>query len=452
MYPRPYDTGGRRATLNRVAPGMFARTARSVVADVTPLRVSPAYRRLWFGLGISNIGQQMTAVAVAWQVYVITHSSLMVGLVGGFALVPLVVFGLYGGAIADVVDRRKLMLWTSIGLATMSAVLLAQALADLGSVWLLYLVVALQSAFFAVNNPARASSIPRLVGLELLPAANALQQVTWNLGFTLGPLLGGLLIAKVGLGAAYGLDLVTFTAALYAVLRLPSILPDGAAGRRAGFASVLEGLRFLRGRKDVLMTFLVDINAMVFGMPRALFPAVAGLFYAGGAGVAGLLASAPAVGAVLAALLSGWLGRVRRQGLAVLLAVTVWGGAIVVFGLVPLLWFGLLMLALAGAADMVSAVFRSTILQTATPDALRGRLQGVFIVVVAGGPRLGDVESGTVASIFGERVSIVSGGLLCILGVVVLAMLFPSFARYRSDVAAPSAVELSDGPEPPPST
>jgi MFS family permease len=432
---------------------MFARRARSVVADITPLRVSPAYRRLWFGLGVSNIGQQMTAVAVAWQVYVITHSSLMVGLLGGFALVPLVVFGLYGGAVADVIDRRKLMLWTSMGLAAMSAVLFVQALAHIGSVWLLYLVVALQSGFFAVNNPARASSIPRLVGLELLPAANALQQVTWNLGFTLGPLLGGVLIAKVGLGAAYGLDLVTFSAALYAVLRLPPILPDGAAGRRAGFASVLEGLRFLRGRKDVLMTFLVDINAMVFGMPRALFPAVAGLFYAGGAGVAGLLASAPAVGAVVAALFSGWLGRVRRQGMAVLVAITVWGGSIAIFGLVPVLWFGLLMLALAGAADMVSAVFRSTILQTATPDALRGRLQGVFIVVVAGGPRLGDVEAGTVASVFGERVSIVSGGLLCILGVVVLAVLFPSFARYRSDVAGAAAaaeVELGDGP--PPST
>jgi MFS family permease len=430
---RPYGTPATHGTLIRVASGMFARAARAVVADVTPLRVSPAYRRLWFGLGVSNIGQQMTAVAVAWQVYVITRSSLMVGLLGAFALIPLMVFGLYGGAIADVVDRRRLMLWTSVGLACLSAVLFAQAVAGLGSVWLLYLVVALQSGFFAVNNPARASAIPRLVGLELLPAANALQQITWNLGFTIGPLLGGLLIAKVGLGAAYAVDLVTFTAALYAVLRLPPILPEGFGGRRAGFASVLVGLRFLRGQRDVLMTFLVDINAMVFGMPRALFPAMAGLYYLGGAGVAGLLASAPAVGAVVAALLSGWLGRVRRQGLAVLVAVSLWGAAIVVFGLVPVLWFGLLMLAVAGAADMVSAVFRSTILQSATPDALRGRLQGVFVVVVAGGPRLGDVESGTVATVFSEKVSIVSGGLMCILGVLVLALLFPSFARYRAD-------------------
>ncbi len=418
-----------------MASGRFGRVARAVVADVTPLRVSPAYRRLWLGLGVSNIGQQMTAVAVAWQVYLITRSSFMVGLLGAFALVPLVVFGLYGGAIADVVDRRLLMLWTAVGQALLSAVLLAQALAGLESVWLLYLVVALQSGLFAVNNPARASSIPRLVGLELLPAANALQQVTWNLGFTLGPLLSGLLIATVGLGAAYAVDLVSFAAALYAVLRLPPILPEGAHGRRAGFASVLEGLRFLRDKTDVLMTFLVDLNAMIFGMPRALFPAVAGIFYAGGAGVAGALASAPALGAMVGALFSGGLGRVRRQGLAVLIAVTVWGASIAVFGLVPLLWLGLLMLAVAGAADMVSAVFRTTILQSATPDALRGRLQGVFVVVVAGGPRLGDVESGTVASVFSERVSIVSGGLLCIVGVVVLALLFPSFARYRAPAA-----------------
>lgn len=432
MYPRPYGTGPARATLISVGSGRFSRIARAVVADVTPLRVSPAYRRLWFGLGVSNIGQQMTAVAVAWQVHLITNSSFMVGLIGGFALVPLVVFGLYGGAIADVVDRRLLMLWTAVGQALLSAVLVAQALAGLDSVWLLYLVVAVQSALFAVNNPARASAIPRLIGVELLPAANALQQVTWNLGFTLGPLVGGVLIATVGLGAAYTVDLLSFTAALYAVLRLPPIRPEGASGRKAGLASVLEGLRFLRDKRDVLMTFLVDINAMVFGMPRALFPAVAGLFYGGGAGVAGALAAAPAAGAMIGALFSGGLGRVRRQGLAVLVAVTVWGASIVVFGLVPVLWFGLLMLAVAGAADMVSAVFRTTILQSATPDALRGRLQGVFVVVVAGGPRLGDVESGSVASLFSERVSIVSGGLLCILGVVVLAMLFPSFARYRA--------------------
>ena len=237
---------------------------------------------------------------------------------------------------------------------------------------------------------------------------------------------------------------MTFAAALYAVLRLPPMPPlGGLEGQRAGFASVLEGLRFLRGRSEVLMTFLVDINAMVFGMPRALFPAVAGLFYAGGAGTVGLLSAAPAFGAMLGALFSGGLTRVRRQGLAVLVAVTVWGLSIAAFGFGRVLWIGVLLLAIAGAADMVSAVFRTTILQTATPDAMRGRLQGVFIVVVAGGPRLGDVEAGSVASATNETVSIVSGGLLCVLGVVVLTLLFPSFARYRPSMGEPDPGPLA---------
>lgn len=419
--------------------GTWLRLARTVVADVTPLRVSPAYRRLWVGLTVSNLGQQMTAVAVAIQVFRITGSSLAVGLIGAFGLVPLIVFGLYGGAIADVVDRRRLMLWSSSGLALLSVVLLAQARAGLASVWLLYLVVAAQAAFFAVNNPARAATIPRLVGLELLPAANALQQVTWNLGFTVGPLVGGVLVATVGLEAAYGVDVVAFGAALYGVFRLPPVPPEGAGERRAGFASVMEGLRFLRARQVLLMTFVVDLIAMVFGMPRALFPAVAQDFYGGGAAVVGALTAAPALGALVGAAFSGGLGRVRRQGLAVLWAIAVWGVAIALFGLSRALWVGLALLAVAGLADMVSAVFRTTILQVATPDALRGRLQGVFIVVVAGGPRLGDVESGAVAALTNETVSIVSGGLLCVLGVALVAALVPAFRRYDAVAAVRQA-------------
>ncbi len=422
---------------------LIVRVARSVVADVTPLRVSPAYRRLWFGLGVNNIGQQMTAVAVAVQVFRITGSSFAVGLVGGVSLVPLIVFGLYGGAVADVMDRKILMFWTSLGLALLSAGLFVQSALGVRSVWLLYLIVALQSGLAAVNNPARSAAIPRLVGIDLLPAANALQQVTFNLGFTAGPLLAGALIALVNLDAAYLLDFLSFGAALYAVFRLPAMPPvGGTPGQRAGFASVLEGLRFLRGRQAVLMTFLIDIDAMVFGMPRALFPAAAGLFYAGGAGTVGLLSAAPAFGAMVGATLSGGLTRVRRQGLAVIAAVLVWGLAIAGFGLTSVLWLGVLLLAIAGAADMVSSVFRTTILQTATPDALRGRLQGVFLVVVGGGPRLGDVESGSVASLTNERISIVSGGILCVLGAALLALLYPSFARYRSDTPPPPELPL----------
>ncbi len=408
------------------------RVVRTVVADVTPLRVSAPFRRLWFGLGVNNLGSQITTIVVALQIYQITGSSFAVGLLGGFSLVPLVVMGLYGGAIADAMDRRLLMLWSSAGQACCSAILLAQALAGLRSVWLLYLVVAVQSGLFAVINPARSATVPRLVGLDQLPAANALSQLSWSLGMTLGPLLGGFLVYLHGFPLAYAVDLLTFAAALYSVYRLPPVPPEGATGERAGFASVVEGLRYLRGRKVVLMTFLVDLNAMVFGMPRALFPAIAGAFFAGGAGTVGLLNAAPAAGAFVGAAFSGGLSRVRRQGLAVLVSVTVWGVAIAAFGFTRVLWVGLLLLAVAGAADMVSAVFRTTILQSDTPDALRGRLQGVFVVVVAGGPRLGDVEAGAVASIWGERVSVVSGGLLCVLGVVLLAVLVPSFARYRA--------------------
>ena len=405
---------------------------RAIVADLTPLRVSAPFRRLWFGLGVNNLGAQITAVVVALQIYQITGSSFSVGMLGGFSLVPLVVMGLYGGAIADAMDRRKLMLWSSGGQACCSAVLLAQALLDLRSVWLLYLVVAVQSGLFAVISPARQATIPRLVGLDQLPAANALSQLSWSLGMTLGPLLGGFLVYLQGFPLAYAADLLTFIAGLYAVFRLPPVPPEGATGERAGFKSVVEGLRYLRGRKVVLMTFLVDLNAMIFGMPRALFPAIAGAFFAGGAGTVGLLNAAPAAGAFIGATFSGGLTRVRRQGLAVLIAVFVWGLAITAFGFTHVLWVGLALLAVAGAADMVSAVFRMTILQSDTPDALRGRLQGVFVVVVVGGPRIGDVEAGTVASIWGERVSVVSGGLLCMLGVVVLAVLVPSFARYRA--------------------
>jgi MFS family permease len=410
--------------------------ARSVVADVTPLRVSPAYRRLWIGLTVSNLGQQMTAVAIAIQVFAITGSSLSVGLVGLFALVPLIGFGLYGGAIADAVDRRRLLLVTSSGLAVMSAVLFGQALMGLRSVGLLYAVVAVQSAFFAVNNPARGAVVPRLLPLGLLPAANALGQVTFNLGYTLGPLLGGAVYGLFGPQAAYGTDLLTFGAALYATWRLPSLPPLGGGHERAGPAMVAEGLRFLRGQRILLMAFAVDLVAMVFGMPRALFPAVAETFYGGGAGTVGLLAAAPAFGALAAALFSGGLSRVRWQGRAVLIAIVVWGAAIAAFGLTRTLVVGMAFLAVAGAADMVSAVFRTTILQVATPDALRGRLQGVFIVVVAGGPRLGDVESGAVAQLFTPTVSIVSGGLLCIAGVLLLAARYPGFARYDAQSPA----------------
>ena len=406
------------------------------MADLSPLRVSPAFRRLWFGVVANSIGLRMTTVVVAIQVYRISGSSLAVGLLGGVALIPLSVFGLYGGAIADAVDRRSLMMWATAGSAVCSATLVIQAGLGLHSLLLLYLIVAVQSGLFAAVNPARSASLPALVGIDLLPAANALQQLGSNVSQTVGPLLGGVLLAWRGFVAAYAVDLATFVLIGYSVIRLPRLPPAGArAGERAGFASILEGVRFLRTKRVVLMTFLLDLNATIFGMPQALFPAVAGIFYGGGAGTVGALAAAPAVGAVVGGVFSGGLGRVRRQGLAVLVAITIWGAAITCFGLSRVLWVGLILLAIAGCADMVSAVFRTSILLESTPDAFRGRLIGIYVVVVVAGPNLGDVESGAVASVTNEAVSIVSGGLLCLLGVLVLAAIMPSFAQYRSNPA-----------------
>ncbi len=404
-----------------------------IFADLTPLRTSVDYRRLWTGNTVSWVGQQMTALAVSLQVYDITHSTFSVGLVGLCSLVPLVVFGLYGGAIADTVDRRTLGLASALGATAMSVVLAAAALLHVQQVWLLYVVVALQAVCFAMNSPARASMIPRLLPTEQLPAANALNSLTSNLGLMGGPMLGGVIVGLWGYQAAYLIDVVAFSASLYAMWRLPSMRPDqepGADGGKPKRASVLDGLRFLATRPNLRMTFFADMAAMVLAQPRALFPAVAVLWFGGDAKTVGLLVAAPAVGAVLGGLFSGWLGAIRRHGLAILLAVAAWGAAIAVFGLTRNLWLGLVFLAVAGCADTVSMVFRSTMLQAATPDRMRGRLQGVFIVVVAGGPRLGDFLAGSAADLATPAVAVVGGGLACVVVVALLGLSRPAFARY----------------------
>jgi MFS family permease len=406
-----------------------ARWWRSVVTDIRPLRVSPAYRRLFVGNTVAQLGQQMTNVAVAIQVYSLTGSSFYVGLVGVFGLVPLVVLGLYGGAIADAVDRRRLALVASGGLWLVSVALAAQAFAGNGSVWLLYACIAVQSGFYAVNNPARNAMVPRLIGTELVPAAAALNMASTNLGLTLGPMLGALVVAWHGFGAAYAVDVVTFSAAYYALLRLPS-MPPMENSPRAGLRSVVDGLRFLGRSPNLRMTFVADLCAMVLAQPRALFPALAYKVYGGGAGVVGLLQAAPASGAVLAFLFSGWVSKVRLQGLAIVVAVVVYGAAVGGVGLTDVLWVGVVFLAMSGMADMVSSAYRSTILTVAAPDQLRGRLQGVFIVVVAGGPRAGDFVAGSVASGTGERLALVLGGLACVAGVLTASALSRRFLRY----------------------
>ena len=409
---------------------------RSLLTDVRPLQVSPPYRRLFFGNTVAQLGQQMTNVAVAIQVYALTHSSFYVGLVGVFALVPLVALGLYGGAIADAVDRRTLALVASAGLWVVSMALAAQALLGNSSVWVLYACIAVQSGFYAINNPARSAMVPRLLDKELIPAASALNMASFNLGFTFGPMLGALVISWHGFAAAYLIDVVTFSAAYYALVRMPR-MPPLAASPRAGLRSVLDGLRFLGGAPTLRMTFVVDLCAMVLAQPRALFPALAYKVYGGGAGVVGVLQAAPAAGAVVAFLFSGWVSRVRLQGLAVVIAIVVYGAAVGGVGLTSVLWVGVGFLALSGMADMVSAAYRSTMLQVAAPDEMRGRLQGVFIVVVAGGPRLGDFLAGSAASSVGERVALVLGGSACIVGVLTASALSRRFLAYDGRHPAP---------------
>jgi MFS family permease len=402
-------------------PGLLRRAA----IDVEPLRHA-AFRRLWLGNSVGFIGFQLTAVAVPVQVYELTRSSFWVGMLGLVGLVPLVLFGLWGGAVADAMDRRVLLVVSSLTLWACTGVLLAQALFGFASLPLLLGLVAAQSAGFAVASSVRGAIVPRVVPTELVPAANTVSFTASNLGMVIGPLLAGVILARWSFATAYAVDLALFSSALYAALRLPALPPAGPAVA-PGLRSVVDGLAFILTRPVLLLSFVVDIAAMVLAMPRALFPATAERL--GGRAAVGWLFAAIAIGAVVAGLSSGWVGRVRRQGVALVAAIVVWGLAVAAAGLAGALWLTVLLLAVAGAADLVSAVYRQTILQTAAPDELRGRMQGVFIVVVAGGPRLGDLRAGATAAAFGVTASWVGGGLLCA-ALVGLALLVPSLRRY----------------------
>jgi MFS family permease len=407
----------------------LARFVRAAASDITPLRESAAFRRLFVGQTVSQIGAQVTQVAVPLQVYAITKSSLDVGLIGLASFVPLLVFGLYGGAIADEVDRRKLVILTSTATMLLSVVLLAQALAHLNQLWLLYLCVVVQSGFAAVGTPTRGAIVPFLVGRHRLPAANTLIYGSFQLAVILGPLIAGVAVGTGGFGAAYAIDVATFSAAFYAAVRLPRMPPEDTA-HAAPLAAIREGFRFLSVRPVILMTFLVDINAMLTSSPRALFPALAVGHFGGGAHTAGLLYAAPGVGAILVTIVGGLISRVHRQGVGITVSIAVWALTITAFGLSSSLWFALLMLAVAGAADTVSAVYRSTMLQVATPNSMQGRLQGVYSVVVTGGTRLGDVRAGAMGSVMSPQVSLVAGGIACLVGLAALVARVPAFLRY----------------------
>lgn len=410
-----------------------------IAVDIRPLR-QPDFRRLFIGQGVSFVGYQLTAVAVPFQMYEVTRSSFWVGMIGLAALLPLVCFGLYGGAVADAVDRRKLYLGSSLLLWVCTGGLLAQALLHVGNRWLLLGIVAVQSVGFALSSPVRNAIVPRLLPVAEVPAGNTLNFTMSNVGTVAGPLLAGLVIARWSYAAAYAVDAALFTVGLYAALRLPPLPPLGEHLTRPGLRSVYDGLSFIARRPVLLMSFAVDLCAMVLAMPRALFPAVAITRYHSDSAV-GWLFAAVAIGAVVGGLVSGWIGRVRRQGVALVVAVVLWGAGVAVSGLAHALWLAVVLLALAGAADLVSAVFRQTILQTYAPDEMRGRLQGVFTVVVAGGPRLGDLRAGATAALVGVTGSWVGGGLACIVAVLLLAAAAPALLRYNSppDSAAASA-------------
>lgn len=409
---------------------------RNVAIDLSPLRVSRDFRRLFFGLAVSELGYQFTLVATFIQVFELTGSPAAVGLIGLVGLVALVVGTLVGGAFVDVVDRRTLLILAQVGFMTASGILLVGAIHGDPPLWVVYAAVALIAGLSAIDSPTRSAITPRLVGRELLPSALTLNQVAWNATALIGPALAGIVITELDLAWAYGIDLVTYVAMLAAAIAIAPVPPERIDGSPTGWRAVREGFAFLRGRAVLKASFGIDVIAMVFGMPRALFPILAVTQFDRGPAVVGLLFAAPAVGAVLGALTAGWVKHVRHQGMAVVWAVVVWGAGIAAFGLVSDLWLGLLLLAIAGAADVISAVFRSTILQLSAPDALRGRLSQIHILVVTGGPRLGDLEAGLVASAFSPAVSVVSGGLLCIAGAALLAWLVPPFRRYHAGETA----------------
>ncbi|MFF0658145.1 MFS transporter [Micromonospora tulbaghiae] len=409
--------------------------------DLRPLRV-PAYRRVWTGNAIAMFGFQFTAVAVPVEMFDLTGGSLWVGLLGIAGFVPLLIFGLWGGAVADARDRRRVLLVGGCVLWASTLGLLVQSLAGARSPLLLLLLVGLQSTAFAITSPARSAILPRLVPAELVPAATTLNFTTFTAAAVFGPLAAGLIFAAwqvgVALPIAYAADALLFTASLWATLRLPAMPPapdpDGGV-RKAGFASIVDGFRYLATTRVLLLSFAIDLIAMILAMPRALFPELAQERF-GGASAVGWLYSSIAIGAMLGGLTSGWIGRVRRQGLALTVAVVGWGVAIALAGLAGQLWVAVVLLGVAGAADLVSATLRQSMLLVYAPDRMRGRLQGVNTVVVAGGPRLGDLRAGAMAAGFGTGFAMVGGGLAAAVLAVLLVVAFPALLRYRSTTPA----------------
>lgn len=408
---------------------------RRLVVDITPLRESPRFRILFLGQLLAHFGRQITIVAVPYQLFLITGSTLAVGVLGIVQFVPLMAASLIGGAVADAFDRRKLIVVGHLMLAVTAVGLMWNASVAAPAVWPLYTLSALNAGISAINGPARMAAIPALLRRQLLPSGLALNSTMHEVAAAVGPALAGLLIARQSLQFTYAANAMIFAAAALTLVWVGPLHPEGG-GRAVSVSSVTEGLRYLKGQPLLQSGFLIDLNAMIFGMPHALFPAIGTELFGGDATTVGLLYAAPGVGALIAALTSGWVGPVSRRGRVVVISVIVWGVAITIFGLISDLPVALVLLALAGGADVVSAVFRNTILQLVVPDSLRGRLSSVHVAVVGGGPRLGDLEAGGVAALTSVRFSVVSGGLACILGALAIARFMPQLWAYRDELPA----------------
>ena len=432
-------TSGKDAPSSARPPLVSAELRRSwrrrLVIDVSPLRESRDFRLLEAGTFLTGLGTQATLVALPYQVYVITGSPFLTGLLGAVELGPLVVFSLYGGAIADRLDRRRLLLGTQAALTTTALALAVAAALHVDQVWLLYVLAGTMTGFGAFESVARLSIIPNVVPAHRLRSGLSFNFGLFQLTTVLGPALAGLVIGAFGVGTAYAIDAISCGAMVAAAAAMTPQLPpaETSEARPPVLRSVVEGLRFVRGEQALLGSFAIDLMAMTFGMPRALFPVLSLSVYGAGASGTGFLFSAVAAGATLAAVTSGWLEHARRLGRIVICAVVVWGAAIAGAGLFSTIGPALVLFAIAGAADSVSAVCRTTINQTVTPDAMRGRMSSVFMLVVRSGPRLGDLEAGAVASLATPRLSVLSGGLACIAGVAAIAAAFPALAAYDAD-------------------
>jgi MFS family permease len=395
--------------------------------DTRPLRRHRDFRLLYIGRAISFFGTMITMVAIPYQVYLITRSSLAVGAISGLEIVPILALGLFGGALADALDRRLMALLSEIGLSLVAVALVLNVLFPLPTLAILYAAAVVMAALDSLQTPALSAMLPRLVDRdELIPAA-ALDSLRGTGGMIAGPAIGGILIASVGLANTYMVDVATFVVDIVA-LALMHPVPAPADAERPSLRRIAEGIRYARSRQELMGTYLIDMNAMFFGMPNALFPALA--FRYGGASTLGILLAAPAVGAFIAVATSGWSGHINHPGRAIALSAAMWGLAIIGFGLSPNLPIALVCLAVAGGADMLSGVFRHAIWNQTIPDSLRGRLAGIEMISYSSGPTFGNLEAGAVATAFSLEAAIISGGVLCVLGTVLLAWRLPGFIHY----------------------